>query len=98
GFNVDQLYVGLSKEAENYDTIIVADNGIGYKIPTEDAIKPFVHGRPTGAGIGLGLFIANQCMENQGGELLFPEFNDFAIPPDFIKGAKTALSFRRKTK
>lgn len=93
-----KLYVGLSNEADNYDTVIVADNGIGYTIPPEDAIKPFIHGRPTGAGIGLGLFIANQCMENQGGELLFPDFQDFTIPGDFKKGAITALSFRRKTK
>ncbi|QHQ62924.1 hypothetical protein Ana3638_20845 [Anaerocolumna sedimenticola] len=93
-----KIYVGLTNEMANYDTIIVADNGIGYTIPTEDAIKPFIHGRPTGAGVGLGLFVANQCMENQGGELLFPEFYDFDLPQDFKHGAITALAFRRKAK
>jgi len=93
-----KIYVGLSNENENYDTVIIADNGIGFTIPTQDAIKPFIHGRPAGEGVGLGLFIANQCMENQGGELLFPDFFDFNIPIDFKKGAITALSFRRKSK
>lgn len=93
-----KIYVGISDDLNHHCTVIVADNGIGYTIPPEDAIRPFVHGRPTGNGIGLGLFIANQCMEDQGGVLIFPEFNDFQIPDDFKVGAITALAFRRTTK
>ena len=93
-----KLYVGLANDASYHISIIVADNGPGFNIPQEDMIKPFISGKPTDSGMGLGLFIANQCMEDQGGQLLFPDFNDVSIPEEFKYGAITELSFRRNEK
>jgi C4-dicarboxylate-specific signal transduction histidine kinase len=92
------IYVGLSNEYNNYASIVVADNGPGYSIPEEDRIKPFISAKPTGDGMGLGLFIANECMNDQGGELLFPDFGDFKLPEYYKNGAITVLAFRRNVK
>ena len=48
--------------------------------------------------MGLGLFIANECMNDQGGELLFPDPSDFDIPAGYEGGAFTALAFRRNSR
>lgn len=93
-----KLYVGLSEEYGYHISVIVADNGPGFSIPPEDRIKPFISTKPTGTGMGLGLFIANECMEDQGGELLFPDYGDFEIPEDYKNGAITVLAFRRNEK
>lgn len=93
-----KLYVGLSNEYDHHISVIVADNGPGFSIPQEDRIKPFISTKPTGAGMGLGLFIANECMEDQGGELIFPDFGDFQIPEDYKYGATAVLAFRRDEK
>jgi C4-dicarboxylate-specific signal transduction histidine kinase len=86
-----KLYVGLSEEYDYHISVVVADNGPGFSIPPEDRIKPFISTKPTGTGMGLGLFIANECMEDQGGELLFPDYADFQIPEDYKNGAITVL-------
>jgi signal transduction histidine kinase len=93
-----KLYVGLSEEYSYHISVVVADNGPGFSIPPEDRIKPFISTKPTGTGMGLGLFIANQCMEDQGGELLFPDYTDFQIPEEYRNGAITVLAFRRDEK
>lgn len=93
-----KMFVGLTDENFYNVSVIVADNGPGFNIPQQDMVKPFMSGKPTGSGMGLGLFIANQCMEEQGGQLIFPNFKDVTIPPDFESGAITELAFRRTNK
>lgn len=80
-------------EEENTIAILVADNGTGFLIPTDDVTEPFVSAKP--GGMGLGLHIANEIMEAQGGRLIFPEIGDFVIPEEFKKGAQVVLSFKK---
>lgn len=75
--------------------IIVADNGTGILLPTEEITEPFITGKKNGAGMGLGLHIASEVLLAQGGKLFFPDPGDFDIPKEFDKGAIVVLSLRK---
>ena len=75
--------------------IVVADNGTGILLPTEDITEPFVTGKKNGAGMGLGLHIASQVLNAQGGKLSFPDAGDFEIPSEFEQGAIVVLSLKK---
>jgi nitrogen fixation/metabolism regulation signal transduction histidine kinase len=87
-----KIYVGISEEEGNYLNIIIADNGTGFLLPTEEITEPFVSAKP--GGMGLGLHIASEIMLAQGGKLSFPEWGDFELPDDFKTGAIVAFAFK----
>lgn len=87
-----RIYLSISDEMKGYKIVIIADNGPGFSLPTEEIVKPFVSAKPD--GMGLGLHIANEIMEGHKGMLLFPESDDFKIPEAFQKGAIVALAFK----
>jgi len=88
------IFIDISNTLPGYVCIIVADNGPGFTLPTDEIIKPFVSNKPDGMGIGLHL--SNEIMESLGGKLIFPESEDFDIPEKYSKGAKIALAFKAK--
>lgn len=71
--------------------VIIVDNGNGFNINTNDIIKPFVSGKD--AGIGLGLYLANEVMQAHNGQILFPNNIEYDIPEEFINGALIVLTF-----
>ena len=75
--------------------IVVADNGTGILLPTEDITEPFVTGKKNGAGMGLGLHIASEVLNAQGGKLFFPDWGEFDIPEEFEQGARVVLSLKK---
>lgn len=87
-----KIYIDLLEE-NDYVNLVIADNGTGFIIPTDDIVEPFVSAKP--GGMGLGLHIANEIIEAQNGRLLFPEIGDFEIPEEFIKGATIVFSFKK---
>jgi signal transduction histidine kinase len=87
-----KLFIDLSDEMPGYMTLIIADNGPGFTLPTDDIIKPFISNKE--GGIGIGLHIAYEIMNSHEGELLFPEPDQFSIPADFKSGAIVALAFK----
>lgn len=89
-----RIYIGLTEDYEGYIGIVVADNGVGYRIAGEDAIKPFVSTRQE--GIGLGLNIVNEIMIAQKGKILFPEEGDIELPSEFKGGAITVLALKKE--
>lgn len=91
-----KIYVSLLKEyMDGYLTIIVVDNGTGFTILPEDAIKPFVTKRP--GGMGLGLSIVEEIMTVNDGKVSFPTPSDLdgldlkGVEPKAIVG----LSFKK---
>lgn len=72
--------------------IVVADNGPGFNIPIEDAIRPFVSGKIEG-GMGMGLSLIHDIMEANGGNLIFPSKEEFEIGEEY-SGAVVALAFK----
>jgi len=83
-----KVYIDITDEFPGYVTIIIADNGPGFTLPPEDAVKPFISNKE--GGIGIGLHLAYEIMNSHGGELLFPSANQFTIPKDFRMGAIVA--------
>lgn len=73
--------------------IIIADNGFGFGIPTQQSVKPFVTDKPN--GMGLGLHIVTEIMKVQNGELYFPEYGEFELPEEFLNGAVVVLKLKK---
>ena len=77
-------------------SVVIADNGNGFALPPEEAIKPLVSAKPD--GMGLGLHIVNEVMIAHQGKLLSPDEKDYfeyRVPEEFKKGAIIVLSFKR---
>lgn len=87
-----KLFVDISLVLTGYITIVIADNGPGFTLPTEEIIKPFISRKE--GGVGVGLHIAYEIMNSHGGELLFPNAEQFAVPQEFRSGAIVALCFK----
>lgn len=87
-----KIFIGIVEE-EKYLNVVVADNGTGFLIPTDDITEPFVSAKP--GGMGLGLHIANEIMEAQKGRLVFPDVGDYELPKEFENGAIIVLAFKK---
>jgi len=87
-----KLFLNLVDE-DKFLNLIIADNGPGFLIPTDDITEPFVTAKPS--GMGLGLHIASEIMEAQNGRLLFPDSGDFEMPNEFKNGATIVLAFKK---
>ncbi len=73
--------------------IAVIDNGDGFMISAEQAMKPFESTRP--GGMGIGLYFARTAMEANGGDLLIPESADDLEIETRLRGAAVVMRFRR---
>ncbi len=87
-----KIFIGIEEE-EKYLNLIIADNGTGFLIPTDDITEPFVSAKP--GGMGLGLNIASEIMEAHKGKILFPDYGDFELPKEFKNGATIVLAFKK---
>jgi anti-sigma regulatory factor (Ser/Thr protein kinase) len=87
-----KIFIGIIEE-DTYLNLVVADNGTGFLIPTDDITEPFVSAKP--GGMGLGLHIANEIMEAQKGRLIFPDIGDYEVPKEFENGAIIVLAFNK---
>ncbi len=77
---------------EDGPCLAVIDNGPGFKISLEKAVKAFYTTKLD--GLGLGLFFAKLGMESQGGRLIF--VNPDELSPDVnegLDGAAVLLCF-----
>jgi signal transduction histidine kinase len=89
-----KLYIDITSD-DSFINIIVADNGTGILLPTEEITEPFVSGKKNGAGMGLGLHIASEVMTAQGGKISFPDQGDFEVPAEYEQGAVVVLSLKK---
>ena len=89
-----QIKVALTHYLEGYKTLIVADNGTGFTIATEDAIKPFVSKKPGGMGVGLSLI--DEIMNTCNGKIVFPTVEDISDLDwgEFTPKAIVGLAFK----
>lgn len=88
-----KILIDIVEYPEKHISLLIADNGPGFSIPPEEAVKPFISDKP--GGMGLGLHLADEVMKGQKGSLIFPDPYDFEIPEEFQNGAKLLLSFRK---
>lgn len=78
---------------EEGPAIVVADNGAGFSLSAEDAVKPFITDRPGGAG--LGLYFVELVMENIGGRLLLLTPDELELPAAY-DGAAVVMLFKKR--
>lgn len=74
------IYLYITDEVEDYVSIVVCDNGPGFKISPEMAMEPFVTDKPLGMGMGLGLHITHEVMNAMNGELKILDKDDLDLP------------------
>jgi len=86
-----RIYVGTSFELDDRPSLVVADNGPGFRDDVDAVTQPFFSRKPE--GMGLGLYIANEvAKQHQGARLVFPSRGDVRLPREFT-GAIVALQF-----
>jgi signal transduction histidine kinase len=94
------LSIFLTDQISGFNSIVVSDNGPGFNIGTDVAIKPFVSGKPNAIGSGLGLHIADEVMKAMKGKLMFLDDQEIKLPPAAIAAGATkaivALCFPKK--
>lgn len=74
-------------------SLAVLDNGPGFSITPEEAMRPFASTRA--GGMGLGLYFALTAMEANGGDLIIPgSIEDLDIETG-LDGAAVVMRFRR---
>ena len=90
------LYVTESFR-EGFVTVVVCENGRGFKIAREVAVRAFVSGKPLNAGMGFGLYITHETMKQLNGHMDILSNCDIELPSKIVdKGidkAIVALSF-----
>lgn len=87
-----KIFINLFEEKSGFISILIADNGFGFNLPTHQITKPFITSKQD--GMGLGLHIVNEIMKTQGGQLYFPEHGDYEMPDEFKKGAVAVLKLK----
>ena len=78
-----KIGVFLTESIQGYSSVLVCDNGPGFKLPAELAVRAFVSGKPLNEGMGLGLYISQQTMHQMNGKLLIQQDNEFDIANRF---------------
>ncbi len=81
--------VGYFKEGP---AIVIADNGPGFNLSPDEAIRPFNTTRP--GGMGVGLYYADQVMGSIGGKMLITSHDDVDISSVY-EGAVIVLLFNK---
>jgi signal transduction histidine kinase len=67
-------------EGKDFNSIVISDNGPGFNIPPDVAIKPFMTGKPHNIGSGLGLHVGTEMMKGMKGHLIFLDKYDINFP------------------
>ena len=91
-----KIFIGVYVDSPHHTTILLADNGPGFTLPTDMITEPNISAKPD--GMGLGLHIAKEVLKAHKGRLVFPEWGDFQIPKEYRNGAIVALQFPREKK
>lgn len=74
------IYVFITDQIQGFVSVVICDNGTGFSIPPDIAVRPFVSGKPLGTGMGLGLHITNEVMIAMNGQLLVLNENEIDLP------------------
>jgi signal transduction histidine kinase len=89
-----KIFINLYAEKNGSISLLIADNGTGFTLPTSQIIKPFITSKDE--GMGLGLHITNQIMKVMDARMVFPESGDYNIPQEFNNGAIIILQFKER--
>lgn len=91
-----KILIDIVEQSKGYYTILIADNGTGFSIPTTQLTHPFITTKAY--GMGLGLHIVSLLMKSQGGSIEFPDPKEYSIPKEFWPGALIGLKIKKSAK
>ena len=91
-----QIYI-KSYSTKKEVCIVVADNGKGFSIDFEDALKPYITQRNDDGGTGLGLNIVAKAMEAHKGKVMLSNYRAEKLPRQYANGAIVKLVFPKVT-
>jgi phosphoglycerate-specific signal transduction histidine kinase len=83
-----KIDIFITDQIEGYNSIIIGDNGPGFNISADAAVKPFVSGKPFNYGMGLGLHVVKETMNELRGKLLILDKDEIELP-EYMEQNKT---------
>jgi signal transduction histidine kinase len=89
-----RIFLGTSVDLEGGPSLLVADNGPGFRDEYGALVQPFFSRKPD--GMGLGLYLADEVAQRHKGRLRFPQPGDVSLPSEFT-GAIVAFQFPEST-
>ena len=81
-------------QIDNNINVIIADNGHGFNMSFESAIRAFITGRFDDSSMGIGLHLVDQIMQAHYGQLTQGNAKDEALSDEFNDGAIVKLTFK----
>lgn len=84
-----KISIYITEQIKDHNSIIVSDNGPGFNMSPDVAVKPFMTGKPNNIGMGLGLHIANEMMHAMKGKLVFLDEDEVEFPEYIINNGIT---------
>ena len=75
--------------------IVIADNGKGFNISFDAALRPFISGRIDEGSMGIGLHLAEQVMIAHEGSISHADWEEENLPEEFSQGAIIKLRFKQ---
>lgn len=98
-YNIRQKKIFIKTYSQDeHNVILIADNGKGFNISFEAALKPFITGRFDDSSMGIGLHLASQVMEAHQGSIEHGDWQIDSLPKEFSNGAIIKLSFPKEIK
>ncbi|AGR77628.1 histidine kinase [Aliarcobacter butzleri 7h1h] len=86
------ILIKTLKENDGSVSIIIADNGPGFKDEIQDLVRPFFSRKED--GIGIGLYLVDTIMMKYGKLMILEKDNEYDLP-DKYTGAILKISFKK---
>ena len=92
----DKKIILKAYEHDKELVIVIADNGKGFNIPFDSALRPFISGRFDSSSMGIGLHLADQIMNAHQGQICLGDWQKENLPQEYENGAILKLIFPQK--
>lgn len=80
--------------SDDFNVVLIADNGDGLTIMNESIFDLFVSGQEDEVGAGIGLFLVKRAMEAYGGDVEIGDWKKEGLNKEFNKGLVIKLKFK----
>lgn len=81
---------------DKFINLVIADNGKGFNIDFDTALRPFITGRNDESSMGIGLHLVKVIMEAHRGVIEAGNYIDERLSDDFKDGAIIKIKFPKK--
>jgi len=91
-----KIYIKIYQVGNDIN-LVIADNGLGFKISFESAVVPFISGRLSDDSMGIGLHLVDQVMQAHEGVFINSNIENEELPDEFAHGAILKLTFKAES-